>query len=440
MSIKLKTATAEEFCTKVTDGTHDSPKQVEHGKLLVTSKNITSGRLDLEKSYSISIDDFNEVNKRSKVDVNDILLSMIGTVGEACLITEEPDFAIKNVGLLKNEDPVKAKWLYLYLSSPTTKHLIHERTRGTTQQYLPLGEIRKFPIIFPDDSKYMKKVTELMYCFIDKIELNRKMNETLEEMARAIFKSWFVDFDPVHAKARGEKPAGMPDEIADLFPSEFVHSDQLNKPIPKGWDVLPFANLLKHTVGGDWGKEEKDSKHTVCSIIIRGTDMPSLKNGERSKAPLRWVEENKLKSRKLEPYDIVIEISGGSPTQPTGRSLLITPNILGRLGAVVEPASFCRKFCAMDEYVGLFAYFYLDYIYSIGKTWDYQNQSTGISNFQTTVFLEKEFLTLPNKALLEYFFEYIEPITDKMTSNESIKLAELRDSLLPKLISGEIEV
>jgi len=312
-------------------------------------------------------------------------------------------------------------------------------SNGAAQQNLNTGIIKSFKVLAPD-IQTQEKIASILSSLDDKIELNRKMNETLEEMARAIFKSWFVDFDPVHAKARGEKPAGMPDEIADLFPSEFVHSDQLNKPIPKGWDVLPFANLLKHTVGGDWGKEEKDSKHTVCSIIIRGTDMPSLKNGERSKAPLRWVEENKLKSRKLEPYDIVIEISGGSPTQPTGRSLLITPNILGRLGAVVEPASFCRKFCAMDEYVGLFAYFYLDYIYSIGKTWDYQNQSTGISNFQTTVFLEKEFLTLPNKALLEYFFEYIEPITDKMTSNESIKLAELRDSLLPKLISGEIEV
>jgi len=266
------------------------------------------------------------------------------------------------------------------------------------------------------------------------------MNQTLEEMAKAIFKSWFVDFDPVHAKARGEKPAGMKDEIADLFPTKFVHSDQLNKAIPKSWEVVSFGSLLKQTIGGDWGKKEKDSIHTNSSVIIRGTDIPALKNGEMSKAPVRWVEEKKLKSRKLESYDIVIEISGGSPKQPTGRSLLITTNILQRLGNVVEPASFCRRLSGIDQYQALYSYFYLDYIYAIGKTWDYQNQSTGISNFQTTVFLEKELLVLPNSKVLKGFFEYIEPITTKISSNESIQLAEIRDSLLPKLISGELRV
>ena len=101
-NIDFEVLNAEEFCLKVADGTHDSPKETKSGKKLVTSKNIIGGNLNLENSYYISLEDYNEIKKRSKVDKWDILLSMIGTVGEVALIKEEPDFAIKNVGLLKN--------------------------------------------------------------------------------------------------------------------------------------------------------------------------------------------------------------------------------------------------------------------------------------------------------------------------------------------------
>lgn len=108
---------AKEYCIKVADGTHDSPKQSQVGKLLVTSKNIKDGRLDTLSAYKISETDFEDVNKRSKVDRWDLLLSMIGTVGEVCMISDEPDFAIKNVGLFKCGNEIRAKWLYYFLRS-----------------------------------------------------------------------------------------------------------------------------------------------------------------------------------------------------------------------------------------------------------------------------------------------------------------------------------
>ena len=92
---------ASEFCASVRDGTHDSPKPVERGRKLVTSRHLTTGQLDLSDAYLISEEDFDHINKRSKVDKWDVLISMIGTVGEPCLIKEEPDFAIKNIGLFK---------------------------------------------------------------------------------------------------------------------------------------------------------------------------------------------------------------------------------------------------------------------------------------------------------------------------------------------------
>jgi hypothetical protein len=105
---------ADEFCASVRDGTHDSPKEAIYGRPLVTSRHITSGRLDLNSAYLISQEDFDAINRRSKVDRWDVLLSMIGTVGEPCLIKEELHFAIKNIGLFKSKGETEGKWLYYY--------------------------------------------------------------------------------------------------------------------------------------------------------------------------------------------------------------------------------------------------------------------------------------------------------------------------------------
>ncbi len=118
----------EDICD-VRDGTHDTPKQTTDGKYLVTSKHIKGGRIDLSSAYKISLEDFDFINRRSKVDQWDILISMIGTVGEICLISEQPDFAIKNVGLIKTENEDLAKYLYYYLKSPEAQNNISARLR-----------------------------------------------------------------------------------------------------------------------------------------------------------------------------------------------------------------------------------------------------------------------------------------------------------------------
>lgn len=110
--------TANNFCASVRDGTHDSPKPVEKGRYLITSRHIIGGKIDLSNAYLISNDDFDAINKRSKVDRWDVLISMIGTVGEPCLVKDEPEFAIKNIGLFKTKNELDGRWLYYYLTSP----------------------------------------------------------------------------------------------------------------------------------------------------------------------------------------------------------------------------------------------------------------------------------------------------------------------------------
>ncbi|MFN7872470.1 MAG: restriction endonuclease subunit S [Cyanobacteriota bacterium] len=247
MSSEWISIPVSEFCLSVRDGTHDSPKEVlSGGKNLVTSRHIKGGLLDLSTSYKISDSDCEEINKRSKVDQWDILFSMIGTVGEVLLVKEPPDFAIKNVGLFKSKDETTGKWLYYYLQSPNAKEEIYMSMRGSTQQYIPLGALRSFPIRHPQSTGEMRGITDILGTLDDKIELNRKTNETLEAMAKALFKSWFVDFDPVRAKVEG-RPTGLPSEISDLFPDSFEDSE-LGE-IPKGWKVKSLDKVA-HFLNG----------------------------------------------------------------------------------------------------------------------------------------------------------------------------------------------
>ena len=282
-----------------------------------------------------------------------------------------------------------------------------------------------------------RSIAHILGTLDDKIELNRQINQTLEEMAHAIYKDWFVDFGPTRAKMGGQEPY-LPPELWDLFPDELVDSE-LGE-IPEKWSLRNFGDLLDDVIGGDWGKEFPDPTNTEPVAIIRGTDIPSLRTGSRGSVPTRFTSEKKAERRKLQDGDIVIEVSGGSPTTPTGRSMIVTTDILERFNGTVVCASFCRRLRPSTWTEGMIASQHLDYLNSIGKMWEYQLQSTGISNFQTKRFLEEEQVIWPDHELATAFANTISPIIRTTNGNGSKTLAETRDALLPMLLSGEVNV
>ncbi len=294
-------------------------------------------------------------------------------------------------------------------------------------------------IRIPEKKEDREKLGYKLSVFDNKIANNTAMNQTLEKIAQRIFKSWFIDFDPVKANAEGVPFNGLSPEIQALFPSEFEESEL--GMIPKGWNVGSFGELLDFHIGGDWGKEAIDLKHTEIVRIIRGTDFHNAQIGEDSSIPCRYVEKKKLSKRQLADGDIVIEVSGGSPTQPTGRVLKISEALLAQLQIPVEPASFCRLFRPKPA-VSHYAYIHLKNLYENGGTWKYQNQSTGIANFQTTYFLETEKLVLPDGDVLESFNTVIEPLLKRIAENghQNASLRRIKDRLLPRLITGKIQL
>jgi len=376
----------------------------------------------------------NETNAPSQTIV-------IGRVGSYCgslyFSTNESwitDNAIR-ANALDDNDP---KFLFYLLQ---TLGLNHWRT-GSGQPLLNQTILGSIPTSIPEPN-LQRIIAHILGTLDDKIELNRRMNETLEAIARAIFQSWFVDFDPVRAKASGEsvesicQRLGLTPELLALFPDSLVDTE-LGE-IPAGWNSRVFGDWLSRTIGGDWGVDVADDQHGVSVRIIRGTDMPKLKGGVSKNVPSRFVQASKFSSRKLQPEDIVLEVSGGSKDQPTGRGLRVTNEMLRVLGGSVVPASFCRLLRPALPDTGLHLSLHLDAIYSAGKTWEYQNQSTGISNFQTEYFLEHEMVVDPGNSIIAAFNQLVSPLLSGKPSSEAGSLVELRDTLLPKLVSGELD-
>ncbi len=433
---------------------------VEDGIPCIMPMNMLDGRVSLDGIARISRHDAERLS-RHIVKAGDIVYSRRGDVTRNALIGENEEGMFCGTGclLIRPGTCVDARFLSYHLSSPLNKDWIIQHAIGATMPNLNTGILSEIPLKIPPLPE-QKAIAELLGSLDDKIELNRKQNATLEAMAQALFQSWFVDFDPVidkamaaghkipeplAAKARrraalGTRRKPLPEAIAALFPDRFVETQEMGW-VPEGWEMKSFGSLLESAIGGDWGKDVADDDHTEEVMVIRGTDIPDLKIGGIGKTPVRWVSRKKLVSRQLMEGDIVIEISGGSPTSPTGRSLYVTQNILERLGGLAVPASFCRLFRPTSKEIGLVASMHLTFIYDIGKTWQYQNQSTGISNFQTSTFLNTECVPIPKEErILSTFFEQISPLFSRATNNEAQTLSTLRDTLLPKLISGELRL
>jgi type I restriction enzyme S subunit len=164
----------------VRDGTYDSPKSIDKGFPLVTSKHLLSYGVDSISPNSISEADFDKINERSKVDTHDILISMIGTIGSISLVIEENiSFAIKNVGLFKTSQ--KKDWVYFvlcHLRSPAIRQHIDMRSAGSTQKYISLGELRQIPITIPSEAE-LKKFNGIVQAIFEEISILTKTNYCL---------------------------------------------------------------------------------------------------------------------------------------------------------------------------------------------------------------------------------------------------------------------
>jgi type I restriction enzyme S subunit len=314
----------------------------------------------------------------------------------------------------KNTDPI---FIYYLLKTLDLGHY----AGGSAVPTLNRNHIHPILVSAPESIKEQHSIAVTLSVLDDMIELNNQINKTLEEMAQAIFKSWFVDFEPFKDEEFEESELGL---------------------IPKGWRVGAIDELIKETISGDWGKETPQGNYTEKVICIRGADIPDIAQGRRGNPATRYILKRNLEKKRLSENEIIIEISGGSPTQSTGRTVFITKELINSFQEPIICTNFCRTVRLKEATYSSFVYSLLQYLYNEKVFFTYENGTTGIKNLDITTLFGQYKTVIPSEEVFaEYHSMYSEFLRYIYESGfECKKLSEIRDTLLPKLISGEIRV
>lgn len=179
-----------------------------------------------------------------------------------------------------------------------------------------------------------------------------------------------------------------------------------------------IGDLLEYVIGGGWGSEAPDGEQNTPNYVIRSADFPSIEKGSFDGVPLRFDAQNFVNKRSLQDGDILLEISGGTKNRPTGRTVYISDKLLSSVEHAVIPASFCRLLRFKKEVVfPKYMYYLLQSWWASGGSWEFQNQSTGIANFQFKIFAEKFEVSLPPLKEQERIAGILGSLDDKIEAN-----------------------
>ena len=244
-------------------------------------------------------------------------------------------------------------------------------------------------------------------------------------MARQLYDYWFVQFD-------------FPDENGKPYKSsggKMILNNDLHLCIPKKWGVCELKDFILDNNTGDWGFDAKSDEHPIEVTCIRGADIIRLIN-----LPQRYIKARNV-SKLLHPWDIVIEVSGGSPIQATGRCALITPGVLKRNGGKVTCSNFCHAFTMQEDYYSAYFYYTWKVLYDNNNMFNYEGKTSGIKNFMTSMFLANKWVKVPQDLMIS-FYEKVKVIYKEIDKNiEEIRsLSKQRDELLPLLMNGQATV
>jgi type I restriction enzyme, S subunit len=350
----------------------------------------------------------------------DIVFSRVGSVDRRALVRKEEEgwlFSGRCLRVRVDRTRIDPQYVSWFFGFEGFKEHIRRIAVGATMPSINTKILAEVPIYFPPLHE-QKAIAAALGALDDKIELNRRMNATLEAMARALFQSWFVDFDPVRAKVDGRQPTGLDAATADLFPNEFLNSEV--GPIPKGWRV------------GKLGEAATNPRRTIHpNEIAPNTPYIALEHmPRRSVALAEWADSADVTSGKFEfrkgeilfgklrPYFHKV---GVAPVEGVCSTdiLVITPSTPSWFGFILGHVS-------SDELVN-----FTD-LASTGTKMP-RTSWPDISSFAVVI---------PPEPIAGAFTRFVRAVADRIISNshESHTLAAVRDTLLPKLLNGSLRI
>jgi type I restriction enzyme S subunit len=372
---------------------------------------------------------------RSTVCYGDLVFTCWGTVNQVGLIDRRAKYAeyiISNKQMKLTPDPAKADSLFLYylFSGPELQHRIKSQSIGSSVPGFNLGQLRAMRIRIPDVHE-QQAIAHILGTLDDKIELNRRLSETLEAMARALFKSWFVDFDPVRAKDEGRDP-GLPKPLADLFPPRLVNSELGES--PEGWRIEALADHFEAVKGvsykgaglGDQGVP----LHNLNSIY---------EGGGYKYEGIKYYSGEYAERHVVRPGDVIVaNTEQGHDRLLIGYAAMV-PSAFGNYG-VVSHHIYRMRARSGSPLTAV-------YLCSLLNSSAMHDVVSGYANGTTVNMLpmdgvQRPLMVRPPARLVDAFGELglsAECRREEMVA-ESRNLVAVRDALLPKLVSGELRV
>lgn len=407
----------------VQDGNHGEyrPRPYEFGSgdtAFIRAADISDGRVLFESAEHINDVAVDRIRKGKAIG-GDVIFSHKGTVGKLALTPlDSPCFVCSpQTTFWRTLDTalLDRQYLYCFMRSwEFRKQWAARKGETDMADYVSLTAQRNLYVILPPIEE-QSAIGEILGAFDEKIELNRQMNHTLEAMAQAVFKSWFVDFDAVTAKSEGRQPYGMNAETAALFPSHFEESEL--GPIPEGWAVRDVYSVSKVIYGAPFSSTEFNSD---------GNGLPLLRIRDlATHEPSVYTDEEHPKGAKVEPGDLVVGMDGEF-----------------RAHIWHGPVSWLNqrvcKFVPLEKIGDPFVYFSI-----LPALLEYERTKVG-----TTVIhlgksdIDRIRIVVPEESLQKVFMLVAQPLFQRIVANglESRTLQSIRDALLPKLLSGEIRV
>jgi type I restriction enzyme S subunit len=396
----------------------------------IRTRDLNDHKININEIEYITPETHKEI-ERYIVDKGNLIISIVGTIGSCAIIPDNLDKANLTENCAKivpKDSSMDTNFLYYFLISKFGQNEIYKNTVGSTQLKLPLYGIKniKIPSI---DKKSQARIADFLSTLDKKIELNQKMNETLEEIAKMLFKSWFIDFDPVRAKAE-RRPTGLSKEISNLFPDSFEDSEIGE--IPKGWHTTSLDHITsKFTTGLNPRKNFVLGSGNNFYVTIKNLgDFEVVLDDKCDKVDNDAIK--KINSRSdLKENDILF--SG-----------------IGTIGKVVYVFDSAKNWNISESVFSLRAnseVTFPSFLYQLLKSYPLQGyvQALAGGSVQKGIRMGalKEYkFSLSNFEVQQLFNETISPMIKKISLNlnETKSLINIRDTLLPNLISGELKI
>lgn len=328
--------------------------------------------------------------------------------------------------IIKGNEGTNTDFLYYKLNSINFAPYI----TGSAQPKLNKENLLNIELYIPS-KEHQDKIAKVLTLFDQKIQINHQINQVLEAMVKTLYDYWFVQFDFPDQNGKPYKSSG----------GKMVYNQELKREIPEGWGVTTFSSWISDNKTGDWGKETSQGNYTLEVDCIRGADINGLSGNGKTDMPTRFILE-KNKNKLLTDFDIVIEISGGSPTQSTGRIVGISENVLNRFDLPLICSNFCKAVSLKEQETFYNFVYEWKNLYDNGVLFSWEGKTSGIKNLLFDSFVTNYHIAQPPIDLMEQFFDYASSVDRKiqLLLKQNQELTQLRDWLLPMLMNGQVKV